>query len=154
MYKQLRIIGLLAVFIDVVHAKDAWLSDSVPKLCLANDDVHEARRLLRDIYEVPKSRSDTALSRLEKVRFRKLVENEAKFFLGEFYEKPGNKDPYLVRAVYGHGGTGGFSFNWCGDDILIVHLSLGKGRPENRTALILNLDKAPKNVYISMHTAL
>lgn len=136
---------------------DSWLV-SPPDECvdqLKNTGTMEEFLASRAyIYEVPKSKSHVAEKRLSKTSFMRLAFLNAQYYLGKSYTKP--KDgttPYLVRALYGNGSTGDFTFQWCNEDILISHLSLGKKWETNRSALILHLEKEPRNIYITVDMA-
>src|SRR4051794_27255824 len=60
-----------------------------------------------DIFEVVASMNDVAVERdLKDLVFKRLTPDEARWFTGHYYNCPNGKAPYLVRAVYGNGGTG------------------------------------------------
>jgi hypothetical protein len=60
---------------------------------------------------------------------------------------PGSSS-YLVRAVYGHRGTGVYSVRRRGDDLLVEHSSLSRPSTYTKTALVVGLPFAPNHVYI------
>jgi hypothetical protein len=60
---------------------------------------------------------------------------------------------YLVRALYGNGGTGGFELKWAGSALIVLHESLG--RPVvAKSALMACLPKRPIAVYAVVAGAL
>lgn len=62
---------------------------------------------------------------------------------------------YLVRALYGNGGTGEFMVLWAKDELVIAHASLGAPpRPLPRSALVVCLSHAPAHVYTAVSGAL
>jgi hypothetical protein len=101
-----------------------------------------------DIYEVTASKIDLAFMELEQRSISKLSPELATWYTGHYYTCPADKQPYLVRAVYGHAGTGAFSIKRLGNDLLIVHQSLGRSTIYQKSALVVNLDFEPDQVYI------
>ena len=78
-----------------------------------------------DIYEVTASKIGFAFMELEQTSIFKLSPELAVWYTGHYYTCPADKRPYLVRAVYGHAGTGAFSLKRLEDDLLILHQSMG-----------------------------
>jgi hypothetical protein len=101
-----------------------------------------------DIYEVSASKIDIALMELEQTSISKLSPELAIWYTGHYYTCPADKQPYLVRAVYGHAGTGAFSLKRLDDDLLVIHRSLGHSTIYQKSALVVNLDFEPDQVYI------
>jgi len=101
-----------------------------------------------DIYEVTASKIDLALMELEQTSISKLSPELAIWYTGHYYTCPADKQPYLVRAVYGHAGTGVFSLKRHDDDLLIVHQSLGHSTIYQKSAFVVNLDYEPDQIYI------
>ena len=106
-----------------------------------------------DIYEVTASKVNFAFSTLEETSIAKLAPESAIWFTGHYYTCPPNKQPYLVRAVYGHAGTGAFSLKRFDDNLLILHQSLGNSTIYQKTALVVNLDYEPNQVFIRVKIA-
>ena len=103
-----------------------------------------------DIFEVVASREYVAVNRdLAMTAVAPLTVEAAKYFNPRYETAPG-KQAYLVRAVYGHGGTGGYSVLRHESDLRIVHDSLGHSDACNASALIINLDFAPREVYLEV----
>jgi hypothetical protein len=61
--------------------------------------------------------------------------------------------PYLVRALYGNGATGGYVLAWKDNALIVGHASLGHSNPPTRSALIVCLSHAPEDVYGSVSFA-
>jgi len=61
--------------------------------------------------------------------------------------------PYLVRAVYGHGGTGAYDVLVSGKSIIIIRGSLGKSVEYNKFALVVCLENKPENLFVSVSIA-
>jgi hypothetical protein len=61
--------------------------------------------------------------------------------------------PYLVRALYGNGATGGYVVLWKDDALVVGHASLGPSNPPTRSALIVCLSHAPAKIYGSVSFA-
>lgn len=102
-----------------------------------------------DTYEVVASKEIVALIRdLADKDIAPLSEVTAKYFTGHYYRGERGMKPFLVRAVYGHGGTGGYTVSRRGNDLLIRHDSLGRSSAYHKSALVVNLDFAPRQVYI------
>ena len=106
-----------------------------------------------DIYEVIASKIDFAFMELEQTSISKVSPELATWYTGHYYTCPADKQPYLVRAVYGHAGTGAFSLKRIGNDLLIVHRSLGHSIIYQKTALVVNLDYEPDQIYIRVTIA-
>lgn len=101
-----------------------------------------------DVYEVVASKKDVAI--LLDLRDRRCIAitlQRAKYFTGNYYKCPNGKTPYLVRAVYGQGGTGHYFVRRNGKQLLVEHGSLGQQKLANKSALIVNLEFEPTNIY-------
>jgi hypothetical protein len=106
-----------------------------------------------DIYEVTASKVNFAFMELEQNSLVKLSPELAIWYTGHYYTSSPGKQPYLVRAVYGHAGTGAFSLKFFDDDLLILHQSLGHSTLYQKTALVVNLDYEPDQVFIRVKIA-
>lgn len=106
-----------------------------------------------DIYEVTASKIGFAFMELEQTSIFKLTPELAVWFTGHYYTCPPGKQPYLVRAVYGHAGTGAFSLKRLEDNLLILHQSMGHSTIYQKTALVVNLDYEPDQVFIRVKIA-
>jgi hypothetical protein len=68
---------------------------------------------------------------------------------GSMESPPEGAKLFLVRAVYYNPGTGGFSAYMENGKLLVQHHCLGKKSvPMKRTALVMALPEAPKEVYV------
>ena len=106
-----------------------------------------------DIYEVTASKIDFALMDLEQTSIFKLSPELAMWYTGHYYTCSSDKQPYLVRAVYGHAGTGAYSLKRVSDDLLVIHQSLGHSTIYQKSALVVNLDFEPAQIYIRVNIA-
>jgi Tfp pilus assembly pilus retraction ATPase PilT len=59
----------------------------------------------------------------------------------------------LLRAVYGHGGTGGFVVSQIKKSVLVAHGSLGHSTQYNKSALVACLRDSPDVVYTTVSVA-
>jgi hypothetical protein len=116
-------------------------------------DTHSTEINSTNIYQVVPTKEGDAIFTLKDLSIEKITEKEAKWYTGHYYVCEKGKQPYLVRAVYGRGGTGDYSVQKTGNNLLIIHSSLGKSSVLTKSALILNLDFEPKEVYIKANIA-
>ena len=105
-----------------------------------------------DLYEVVASMHAFATRELESAVVIPLTIERARMFNDRYEAAPG-KQPYLVRAVYGHAGAGVYGVLRHGDDLRVSHSSLGRTSVCNESALVVNLDFEPREVYIEVHIA-
>ena len=62
--------------------------------------------------------------------------------------------PFVVRGVAGFELTGGFNASWCGDDLSVLHISLGASRPSaTRVPVVIYLEKRPARVLVGFSVA-
>lgn len=106
-----------------------------------------------DIYEVAASKIDFAFMELAEISISKLTPQQAIWYTGHYHTCPPGKQPYLVRAVYGHAGTGAFNLKRIEDDLLVVHQSLGRSTIYQKSALVVNLDYEPEQIFIRVRIA-
>jgi len=102
----------------------------------------------KDSCEIPASKLNVALNTLAKQTHLKLNNDEAKYYIGHCLPAEPGKTYYLVRAVYGHGGTGGYSVRRYGDNLIIFHGSLGHSNTFSKSALVVSLGFTPKRVIV------
>lgn len=104
-----------------------------------------------DFYEVVTSKNDTAIVRdLKDQSFVKITPQIATYFTGHYFECPQRKTPYLIRAVFGNGGTGRYVVKRMGRRLLVLHGSLGN-YVANKSALVVNLDFVPEAIFTELH---
>ena len=107
-----------------------------------------------DIYEVVATKETSALiSELADKEFALITEDTARHYTGHYFRCPAGKKPYLVRAVYGQGGTGGYEIYKRGKELLVHHHSLGGATLVNKSALVVNLDFNPVSSYTFLELA-
>jgi hypothetical protein len=107
-----------------------------------------------DFYEVVASKDYVAIQRdLVTQTSVKITPDTARYFTGPYFRCPEGKTPYLVRAVYGHGGTGRYELKRNGRKLLVEHGSLGHSDAANKSALVVNLDFEPEAAYAVVHIA-
>jgi len=126
-----------------------WLNPPPARTESANDEAIAPA----DYYEVVASKQFAAEVRLAEQSIIQLTPDEARTYTGAYFAVATGKTPYLVRALYGHGATGGYTLSRQGNDLLIVHQSLGRNTVYNRSAFVVNLSFAPKTVYLSVSIA-
>ena len=121
----------------------AWMTVPVPRL--PADAVEVPRSA---ICEVSASKRQLAVSRLDAAPAIALDASAAITYVGACAHPTTGRTLYLVRAVFGHGGTGSFSVHSLGPDLYVEHGSLGGFDTYTRSALVLSLPEPPKHVLI------
>jgi hypothetical protein len=96
-------------------------------------------------FEIPVSKLAAAEAWLAKDTF--ITQQDASFFGQPQFKCDLPSMLYLVRALYGNGGTGGFDLKWAGSALVIVHGSLGSAVVPSKSALVACLSKRPTAVY-------
>lgn len=126
--------------------EDSWYNP--PPEGIVNVDWQELDRAR--LHEVLESKEAEAEELLEDVSVVELTSEQTADFIGnELPEVPGTK-PYLTRGVYLAKGTGSFSVWFFEDQLLVTHGSLGSGGyPMSRQALVLQLEQAPAEVFVT-----
>jgi hypothetical protein len=117
--------------------------------------VGDGQRLDRArIHEVIESRHAEAEERLEDVSIVELSDEQAAAFIGQALPEAAGTKPYLARAVYLARATGSFSVTVYEDRLVVHHGSLGSGGyPMSRQALVLQLERAPAEVFVTCSMA-
>lgn len=106
------------------------------------------------VYEVVASKLDTAVWReLAEHAIVALTLTDPKWFTGPYFRCDPGRSPFLMRAVYGHGGTGGYEVRRKGLSVLVRHGSLGRSSPVNKSALVVCLDFEPTGLYTAISIA-
>ncbi len=123
---------------------DAWVIKQPPAPWK-----NTARLLDEDLFlELPLSKGDAVirgvLARNALIRLN--AESLAEYVGKQFRCSP-NHQPYLIRAPFGHGGTGKFSVYLANGDVIVNHESLGKTSVVNRSALVVCLSSEPKRIF-------
>lgn len=147
---MLAIAGLLFI------APHAFSTGAKPWLPSVPDDLARNRSgmLPQDsFFEVPVSRLDAAEAALKDKTFERQVEPLDYWRRTDFTCKAASH-PYLVRALFGYGGTGNYALQWIGTSLIINHASLGSHAVRSRkSALVVCLPDAPTKVYSSVVVA-
>jgi len=102
-----------------------------------------------DYFEVVISQEASAMNAgLVENPFVPIDDVDAKRLTGFYYQSPKPKKAYLIRSVYGYGGNGEYAVFRRGNDLLIEHSSLGSEVNYRKSAIIVNLDFKPEQVFI------
>lgn len=105
-----------------------------------------------DYYEVCRQKLNESIALLKNRPVLEITLAHAKSLIGK--ERISFKDktrPYLVRALYGHKRTGGFSIGDLNKNVWIHHSSLGRFHPKfGKQPLVIFLDFKPENIYITV----
>jgi hypothetical protein len=101
------------------------------------------------IHAVREGQETAAEKLLARVPSVELTAQQAADLVGQpLPDVPGAK-PYLVRAVYLNRETGQFLVNVSGDQLAVTHRSMGSQPvPMKREALVLQLERAPVEVFV------
>jgi hypothetical protein len=101
------------------------------------------------IYEVAPTKIDTAnVWHLNKSSVAEIPCDQASFLTSGHFSCETEKKPYLVRAVFVHGGTERFTIHYEGSTLFVHHGSLGRSSPPAKNLpLIVNLPFMPTQVY-------
>lgn len=135
----------LFLFSNLVVARSDWVNDPIGS-CTQRSELKKID--VSDVAEVQHSRFEVAKQKLQNLSIVEVTENLASWYSGRKIQNSGEARFYLVRAVFGHGGTGGFSVFNCDGNLLISHHSLGNRQEPKESALIVKLTSPPKNVYV------
>jgi hypothetical protein len=130
--------------------EDSWYRPRPAGTPAAISDRVDAAR----VYEVVETWHAEAEALLAEIPILEITDQQAAEFAGqELTDAPGTR-PYLVRGVYLNRGTGGWSIRIAGDELVVHHGSLGRSAvPMKRQALILQLERAPAQVYVTCSMA-
>ena len=136
---------------EALQAKDVapWMPSQPDDIAqIRGDDLSEDK-----FYEVSVSRFDSAEWELKDKIIIPL--SSPNYYGRKDFKCSSDEQPYLVRALYGNGGTGEFLVLWIKDALVIAHASLGASpRPLPRSALVVCLSHAPAHVYSAVSGAL
>jgi hypothetical protein len=102
----------------------------------------------QDICEVIAAKTTMAIVALDSTPIIPLDQLGATSYAGACAQPSPGSSSYLVRAVYGHRGTGVYTVRRRGDDLLVEHSSLSRPSTYTKTALIVSLPFVPNHVYI------
>ena len=106
-------------------------------------------------FEVPVSQLATAQSLLSVKPFRVQSQRDFAAFGHPGFWCRGATKPYLVRALFENGGTGGFALYLTKHGALVVgHASLGPGGTIQESAIMVCLSKQPVTVFSAVSSAM
>ncbi|WP_139351599.1 hypothetical protein [Rhodanobacter sp. C06] len=143
------IAGSMLSLAAIAAEPSAWLQAAPANLGGATEKIPDS-----SFFEVPVSLLDAATSELRDKAFVRQYAQGAAHFGHEDFACPGKSRPYLVRALYSNGGTGGFVLSWIGDSLIVGHVSLGPQGTVLKSALFACLTKEPAQVYSSISGAM
>ena len=151
----LSIIDCLAIIVtgtamaasDVPSPKD-WLR-TPPESLFASKGVVIAEQ---DYYVVGLTHVYTSVSWLGASSVKELTSEDARFLTGSYYKAVAGKKAYLVRGLFANE-TGRHFLSLYGDSLIVSHGSLGHSFTPNFSPIVVHLDHAPKEVYVSISGA-
>jgi len=103
--------------------------------------------------EVDENNIKNAIETLKEVPVRQISPDEAQAYTGVKLPEPSHGKYYLVRAVHGYLGSGGYEVTYDGESLLINHSSLGSCMLYYQSALVLQLQKEPNKVFVEVNVA-
>lgn len=104
--------------------------------------------------ELPISMFESATRELHSHAAVKLPDYGPSNFLRREFACPDKTQPYLVRAVFTNGSTGGYHLRRVGDALWVGHDSLGQSTGPHRSALLACLPFDPSEVYVTASGAM
>ena len=116
-------------------------------------DIHAAKTVAevpRDyFFEVPVSMFEEAERRLKSEAAVKLQSYDVESLSRKHFSCTTGATPFLVRAVYTNGNTGGYWLKRLDSALWVSHSSLGASTGTHRSALIVCLRFNPSIVYVT-----
>jgi hypothetical protein len=106
------------------------------------------------VFEVPASVLTMALERLTDRPIMPLQGYEVDSFSRGHFSCPAATKPYLVRAVYENGGTGGYELQQVDSSLWVSHASLGSATGMHRSALLVCIGFQPSQVFVTSSGAM
>ena len=101
------------------------------------------------VFEVPVSLLDMAMQQLRTKPIVSLQSYDVDSFSRWHFSCPTATTPYLVRAVYENGGTGGYHLQQVDSSLWVGHASLGAASGKHRSALLTCLEFQPSQVFVT-----
>jgi hypothetical protein len=130
---------------------DPWLR--APTANIGNAKIIEAVPRER-VFEVPVSLLESAMQQLKDLPIVALQSYDLDSFSRWHFTCPAGSNPYLVRAVYENGGTGGYFLQRVDSSLWVTHSSLGAANGQHRSALLVCLGFHPSQVFVMTSGAL
>jgi len=127
-------------------APDSWIAEPPSSIAFGKKEAVSDG----DVFEVVASMRGNAEAELQKIPLIPLSHAQARKFTGAYYSCPKGKRPYLIRALFGYGGTGKFWVYRIKREVWVLHESLGQDFTSTRTGLIVNLDFDPAKAYVTV----
>lgn len=150
---QLALLMIICLLPASLSANDsAWLQLPPSKWSDAADRLEISET---SVMEVVHSKVAHALQMLESKSAAPLTGGQAELFSGRSLELQEGNVYVLVRCLFGHGATGGYTVivSADGGQLLVGHLSLGTAISATKSALVLQLKRVPKTVFGSVSFA-
>ena len=116
-------------------------------------DIHAAK-IVADVpsssfFEVPVSMFEEAERRLNSTATMSLQNYDVDALSRNRFSCAEGSTPFLVRAVFTNGSTGGFSLKRLDSALWVSHSSLGASTGTHRSALLVCLNFIPSVVYVT-----
>ncbi|MFD0894321.1 hypothetical protein KBB96_07585 [Luteolibacter ambystomatis] len=124
-----------------------WLKNPPETLSTPATEVAET-----NFYVVGLTHVYTAVGWLGGNSSKELTPEQAKYLTGHYYRQDNGKKAFLVRGLFSNE-TGKHSLKLYGDSLVVRHDSLGRSDKPNFSPIIVQLEKAPKNVYVVISVA-
>jgi hypothetical protein len=144
----LLLMSLLAACADDNRAwttQDAWYRPAPTNVAFGQWPSLDRTR----IHAVAEGQEAAAEKLLATVPAVELTAQQATDLVGRPLPDVAGAKPYLVRAVYLNRETGQFLVNVSGDQLAVTHRSMGsQAVPMRRQALVLQLERAPAEVFV------
>ena len=148
--KILAVAATFLAFSSPCGASEQWLNPLPPSLGAAT-----RVELPRTSYvEIPVSMLDAAVAQPSQESAVALEDDGPGNYRRSDLVCAEGTTPFLVRAVYANGATGGYYLARSGDALLVSHASLGVSNGAHRSALLACLPFRPIEVYISTSGAM
>jgi len=106
------------------------------------------------VFEIPASLLDTALVQLRTSSIVPLQDYQVDSLSRGHFSCPSSTHPYLVRAVYENGGTGGYNLQQVDSALWVSHSSLGASSGKHHSGLLVCLALQPSQVFVTTSGAM
>ena len=128
---------------DYANLQKTWLQPPATQWKYSPD----ARKLgPKEYFDISDNLLGEALRLLKSSNFVELSDSDARNLVGYYYKNADSKRVFLVRALCGHKGTGGFTVLQKSGELYIEHSSLGSRSVVCKSALVVLLSEPPKNI--------
>jgi hypothetical protein len=145
MKKYIATVGMLVVPLAFASSGTTWIHEATPELRRSVQDISP-----RNYREVDSSKLGTAESALAQQSFAPLTEDQLRYYVDTSFKCINPSLPFLVRAVYGHRGTGGYVVQQYKSALIVTHGSLGHTTPSpTKSAMVVCADSVSE-VFVSL----